>query len=149
MMPATMEPVFRAMSKVQNDMDKTKYILYRSITLLMVYVTPFYVGAFWVAKPFIEVVYGIKWLAVIEPLRILVMCGFFFNIMMPCGRLLDAQNRLTQEMVILVAEFIVVTAACMIGLRWGLTGVAWASYSVASSTPFPSITSPTSHPDSD
>jgi teichuronic acid exporter len=124
-MPATMQPVFRAMSKVQDDLDKTKYMFYRAITLLMVYITPFYVGLWWVAGPFIEVVYGEKWLSVIEPMKIVVIAGFFSNIIFPCGVLLDAQNRLTQEMVVLIARLAVVTAACAIGLRWGPEGVAW------------------------
>jgi teichuronic acid exporter len=125
MMPATMQPVFRAMGKEQGNLDKTKYMFYRAITLLMVYTTPFYVVIWWVAGPFIEVVYGEKWLAVIEPMRVLVISGLFFNILFPCGVLLDAQNRLTQEMVVLIARLAIVTTACLIGLRWGLAGVAW------------------------
>jgi teichuronic acid exporter len=124
-MPAAMQPLFRAMGKMQDDLDQTKYMLYRAITLLMVYTTPLYVGLWWVAGAFIEVVYGEKWLAVIEPLRILVLCGLFFNIMFPCGVLLDAQNRLTQEMVVLIARLVIVSVACVIGLKWGLEGVAW------------------------
>lgn len=124
-MPATMQPVFRAMGQAQDDLDQTKYMFYRAITLLTVYTTPFYVGMWWVAGPFIEVVYGEKWVAVTEPMRILVISGVFFNIMFPCGVLLDAQNRLTQEMTVLIAKLLVVTAACVVGLNWGLEGVAW------------------------
>lgn len=125
-MSATIQPVFRAMSKVQDDLDQTKYMFYRVITLLMVYTTPLYVGLWWVAEPFIGVVYGEKWLAVAEPLSILVMAGFFLNILHPCAVLLDAQNRLTQEMYALIVRLIVTIAACLIGLEWGLNGVAWA-----------------------
>ncbi len=125
MVPATMQPVFRAMSKVQDDLNETKYIFYRSITLLTVYTTPCYVGLWWVAGPFIEVVYGEKWLMVIEPLRIYAIAGLFFNVMFPCGKLLDAQNRLIQQMVVLAARLVIVIAACVVGLRWGLEGVAW------------------------
>lgn len=124
-MPATMQPVFRAMGKIQDDLDQTKYVFYRAITLLTIYTTPFYVGLWWVTAPFIELVYGEKWLGVIEPMRILLLAGLFFNVMFPCGVLLDAQNKLTQEMGVLVAKLLVVTAACVIGLEWGLEGVAW------------------------
>ena len=125
-MSATIQPVFRAMSKVQDDMDQTRYMFYRVITLLMVYTTPLYVGMWWVAEPFIGVVYGQKWLPVAQPLAILVMAGLFLNILHPCAVLLDAQNRLSQEMVALVVRLIVTVAACLVGLQWGLTGVAWA-----------------------
>ena len=124
-MPATMQPVFRAMGKMQDDLDHTKYLYYRAITLLMVYITPMYVGLWWTAEPFIQVVYGAKWLPVSEPIRILVIAGLFFNVMFPSGVLLDAQNRLTQEMWVLIARLFVVLAACYVGLQWGLTGVAW------------------------
>ena len=124
-MSATMQPVFRGLSEVQDDLDKTKYMLYRVITLLMVYTIPIYVILWWLARPFIEVVYGAKWLAVIDPLRILVISGFFFAILFPCSRLLEAQNRLSQEMVMLVARLVVVTVGCVVGLRWGFRGVAW------------------------
>ncbi len=124
-MPATMQPLFRAMGKIQDDLDQTRYLYYRSITLLMVYTTPLYVGMWWTAEPFIAVVYGEKWLPVAEPMRILVIAGLFFTVMFPSGVLLDARNRLTQEMYVLVARLFVILAACYIGLRWGLTGVAW------------------------
>jgi O-antigen/teichoic acid export membrane protein len=125
-MSSTVQPVFRAMSKVQDDLDQTKYMFYRVISLLMVYTMPLYVGLWWVAEPFIQVVYGEKWLAAAEPMRILVISGIFLNIMHPSATLLDAQNRLTQEMFALVIRLIVTLAACVVGLQWGLIGVAWA-----------------------
>ncbi len=119
------QTVFRAMSKMQDDLDQTKYMFYRVITLLMVYVLPFYVGLWWVAEPFIGIVYGEKWLAAAEPLRILSMVSFCFIIGNPCGVVLMAQNRLTQEMVAQTANLVVGVTACIIGINWGLVGVAW------------------------
>ena len=127
-MSATIQPVFRAMSKVQDDLEQTKAMYYRVITLLMVYTTPMYVGLWWIAEPFIGFVYGEKWMAVAEPMRILLMSGLFLNILHPCAVVLDAQNRLTQEMVALVVRLIITLAACLVGLNWGLEGVAWAIF---------------------
>lgn len=119
------QPVFRAMSKVQDDLNQTKYMFYRVITLLMVYILPFYVGLWWVAEPFIGVVYGEKWLPAAEPLRILALAGFFYIIGRPCGVLLMAQNRLIQEMIAQAAILVFTLGACLIGLNWGLEGVSW------------------------
>lgn len=119
------QPVFRAMSKVQDDLDQTKYMFYRVITLLMVYILPFYVGLWWVAEPFIGVVYGEQWLPAAEPLKILSLAGFFYIIGRPCGVLLMAQNRLVQEIIAQAAILIVTLGACLIGLKWGLEGVSW------------------------
>ena len=117
------QPVFRAMSKMQDDLDTTKYMFHRVITLLMAYILPFYVVMWWVAEPFIGVVYGEQWLPAAEPLRILAMAGFFYIIARPCGVLLMAQNRLIQEMIAQAAILIFTLGACLIGLNWGLKGV--------------------------
>jgi O-antigen/teichoic acid export membrane protein len=72
-------------------------------------------------------VYGEKWLPAAEPLRVLALSGFFINIGRPCTALLAAQNKLTQEMVAQLVMLGVVSAACLIGITWGLTGVAWSA----------------------
>ena len=124
--PPTGQAVFRAMSVVQDDLDRTRYILHRTIALLMVYVFPFLIGLWWVAEPFVRVVYGEKWLGSVEPLRIIVLAGVLRTIWIPCGVTLNAQNRLT-EMVIGEAIGLVLTVAVvLVGLQWGLPGVAWA-----------------------
>ena len=119
------QPVFRAMSKIQDDLDATKYMFYRVITLLMAYVLPFYVVMWWIAEPFISVVYGEKWLPASGPLRILAMAGFLYIIARPCGVLLMAQNRLIQEMIAQAAILVFTLCACLIGLNWNLEGVSW------------------------
>jgi O-antigen/teichoic acid export membrane protein len=119
------QPLFRAMSKIQDDTDQTKYMLYRVITLLAVYILPFYTGLLWIAEPFIGFVYGEKWLPAAEPLEILVIAGIFYIISRPCGVVLMAQNRLTQEMVAQAVILVVAVSACIIGLNWGLVGVSW------------------------
>jgi O-antigen/teichoic acid export membrane protein len=129
--PPTGQAVFRAMSVVQDDLDRTRYMLYRTITLLMVYIFPFLVGLWWVAEQFVGVVYGDRWLPIVEPMRIIVLAGVPRTIWIPCGVTLNAQNRLAQ-MVVGEAIGLVLTIALVIGgLRWGLPGVAWAT--VASS----------------
>jgi O-antigen/teichoic acid export membrane protein len=119
------QPLFRAMSKIQDDLDQTKYMFYRVITLLAVYILPFYIGLLWVAEPFIGFVYGEQWLPAAEPLEILAIAGFFYIISRPCSVVLMAQNRLTQEIVAQAIIVIIATAACIIGLNWGLAGVSW------------------------
>ena len=123
--PATGQVVFRALSKVADDIDQSKYIMYRTITLLSVYAFPFLVGLIWVAEPLIAVLYGEKWLPAAEAARIMAIAGFFLTSLRPCTVLLEAQNRLHQEMLVLAVSVVAGIAACVIGLRWGLTGVAW------------------------
>lgn len=124
--PATGPVVFRAMSKVQDDLDQTKYLFYRTITLLTVYISPMLVGMFWVAEPLVQVLYGSKWMGAVEPVQIMVIAGFFLPIGRPSSLVLEAQNRLNQEMVVQAVALVFGIAAAYLGLRWGLNGVAWA-----------------------
>jgi O-antigen/teichoic acid export membrane protein len=119
------QPVFRGMAKVQDDLDQTKYMFYRVITLLGVYILPFYVVMRWIAEPFILVVYGEKWVDAGEPMAILALSGFFYIIARPCGMLLMAQNRLMQELLVQGIILCFTLAVCYLGLQWGLIGVSW------------------------
>jgi teichuronic acid exporter len=114
------------MSVVQDDLDRTKYMLHRTITLLMVYVFPFLVGLWWVAEPFVEVLYGHRWLPAVEPLRILLLAAVMRTIWIPCGVTLNAQNRLTAMIIGEALGLAISIALVLVGLRWGLPGVAWA-----------------------
>lgn len=124
-MPATMEPLFRGMSKVQDDLDQTRYLFHRGVGLLMAYTAPAYAILWWVAPDFIYVVYGEKWSAAGAPMSILALAGFFLNIIYPCGVVLAVCNRLGEEMAAQTINLVMLIAACYIGLDWGLVGVAW------------------------
>ncbi len=126
LMQATMQPLFRAMAKTQDDLDMAKYLFHRAIILLGAYTLPLYVALWWVAEPFVRFVYGDKWVAAAEVMQILLGMGLFLVILGPCGTLLDAQNRLTQEMVVLIVRLGVTLGAIYVGLSWDLAGVAWA-----------------------
>jgi O-antigen/teichoic acid export membrane protein len=124
--PATGQVVFRALAKVADDIPQSKYLMYRTITLLSVYAWPFLVALIFVAEPLIVFLYGEKWRPAAEPARIMAIGGFFLTMLRPCSVLLHAQNRLRQEMAVLVASIVFGLSACLVGLRFGLAGVAWA-----------------------
>lgn len=117
--------VFRALSKIQDNLDQSKYVYYRTITLVMVYTLPFYVGLFWVAEPFILTVYGSKWQQTVIPLQIFTLTGLFRCITNPSGAVIAAQNRLGHEIRIQLEVWAILIAGCVIGIQWGIIGVAW------------------------
>jgi O-antigen/teichoic acid export membrane protein len=123
--PATGKVVFRALSEVADDLAQSKYILYRTITLLSVYIFPFLVGMAWLAEPLIVFLYGEKWLPAAEPTRIIAVGSFLLTSLRPCAVLLEAQNRLRQEMIAVAISAVFAAVGCYVGLRWGLSGVAW------------------------
>jgi hypothetical protein len=54
-----------------------------------------------------------------------VLAGIVRTLSFPCAALFAAQGRLTQEMVALIFTLTVVVVAVIIGVNWGLKGVAW------------------------
>ena len=125
--PAVGKVLFRALSTVSHDLDQSKYMCFRTITLLSVYIFPALVAFIWVAEPLIVFLYGEKWAPTGEPAQIIAIAGFFLTSSRPCYVLLEAQNRLRPLMAIAATLMVVSVVACLIGLRWGLAGVAWSA----------------------
>lgn len=119
------QPVFRSMAAAQDNPDKIKYLFFRMVSLLILYTLPFYVGLWWLAKPFMIVVYGEHWADAAIPLQILAPLGLLYCIGHPCGAVLAATNRLGKEIVVHTITWILVALGCYFGLNWGLKGVAF------------------------
>lgn len=119
------QPVFRALAAEQDNKDKSKYIFLRTVTLLLVYTVPAYITFSWLAEPLITVVYGENWTAAAAPLSILAWAWIFSCFNQPAGALLAAQNKLGSELIVQSTTLALNGLACVVGMKWGLTGVAW------------------------
>ena len=121
------QPVFRAMSIEQDNPDKIKYLFFRMTSLLLLYTLPIYIGLWWLAEPFIIVVYGEHWAEAAIPLQILAPLGLLYCVGHPCGAVLAATNRLGREAVIQAITWAIVGLGCYVSLDqgWGLAGVAY------------------------
>ena len=122
---AVYHPMFRALSQEQDNLDKSRYLYFRALTLVCLYALPFYVGLWWLAKPFVLVVYGAKWQMSAAPLQILALGGLFFAIENQSGAVAAAQNKLSIELRIQMVSWGLMALAIYTGLRFGLNGVAW------------------------
>jgi len=121
------QAIFRALAAEQDNLDKSRYIYYRTIALVAVYTLPLYVFAWWLAEPGIRFIYGDKWLHSAEPLAILATTGLFRCIGNPSGAVIEARNRLSVEIKLNIIAWLILIAGVLHGLQWGLVGVAWAS----------------------
>ena len=119
------DPVFRSLAATQDNLDQSQYIYLRTVMLLAVYMMPLFIGLAWLAEPFIFFVYGPKWIATAEPLAILSIGGLFACIGYPSGAVLAARNWLGREIFVHLTQTVLYSAACVIGIRWSLPGVAW------------------------
>ena len=119
------EPLFRSLATLQDNIDRSRYVYLRTVMLLSVYVTPLFVGLAWLAHPFIAFVYGPKWTNSAAPLAILSLAGPLVCVSNPSGAVLAARNWLGREIFVHLTQTALVAASCIIGIKWGLVGVAW------------------------
>lgn len=118
--------LFRAMAAEQENLDKCRYLFFRSIALVAVYATPFYIGLLWLAEPLIRGVYGEKWIDAAGPLMILAFAWPFWLVNNLSGAVLAAKNWLGYELKVQIASLIITVLAVVIALPYGIDGVAWA-----------------------
>lgn len=128
--------LFRAMASEHDNLDKCRYLFARSIALVAVYATPFYVGLVWLAEPLIRGVYGERWLAASGPLLILTYAWPFWLLGNMSGAVVAARSRLGNELQIQAATLVVTALAVVIALPFGIGGVAWAMVGAAGFTSF-------------
>ncbi|PKM12932.1 MAG: lipopolysaccharide biosynthesis protein [Gammaproteobacteria bacterium HGW-Gammaproteobacteria-3] len=120
------QTVFRALSSTQENLDQSKYIYLRTITLVCVYTFPFYIGLLWLAEPFVTTLYGEKWRLAAIPLQI-----FCISQMLSCfgnasGAVMAAQNMLGTEIKIQSVTFLLVALGCWYGIQQNdIAMVAW------------------------
>ncbi len=124
------QPMLAALSRAQDNKDQSCYMYYRALSLVMVYALPLFVGLWWTAEPFVRVVYGEKWIAVVEPLQVLLLAGIFQCVDNQSGAVSAAQNRLPQEILIQVQSWILVAVACVLTVDHGIVAVAWGTAAV-------------------
>ncbi|HMM46983.1 MAG TPA: lipopolysaccharide biosynthesis protein [Thiobacillaceae bacterium] len=121
------QAIFRALAAEQDNLDRSRYLYYRTITLVATYTLPLYVLAWWLAEPGVRFIYGEKWIGSAEPLTILALGGLFSCIGNPSGAVVEARNRMTAETKLNIIAWTLLVAGVLYGLQWGLAGVAWAS----------------------
>ncbi|HEX7972570.1 MAG TPA: lipopolysaccharide biosynthesis protein [Thiobacillus sp.] len=118
--------LFRAMAAEQDNLDKCRYLFFRSIALVAVYATPFYIGFLWLSEPLIRGIYGAKWVESAAPLFILALAWPFWLMDNLSGAVLAAQNWLDREVMVQSSTIVVTFLAVLIGLSHGIDGVAYA-----------------------
>jgi teichuronic acid exporter len=116
--------LFRALSAEQQNLDKCRYLFFRGISLVAVYVAPFYVGLIWIAEPLIRGMYGPSWVDAAVPLSILAFAWPFWLVDMLSGAVLAAFAWLRREVVVQSMMLIVTCVTIFLGLPYGIAGIA-------------------------
>jgi O-antigen/teichoic acid export membrane protein len=120
------EVLFPAFARLQRDREAIAAIWVRSGRLVAALSLPALAGLAVLAPEFVDVVLGHRWHGAVTVLRILTWVGFLQSLQTLNGPILQALDRTGLLFRYSVVFFLAHLAAFVIGLRWGVAGVAGA-----------------------
>jgi PST family polysaccharide transporter len=123
--------MFPSFSIIQEDKERVASLYLRMTRTIALITFPMMLGLFVTVEPFVLAVFGPQWVAMIPVLRILSLVGMSQSIGTLTGNLYLSQGRADLEF--RIGLFLKTNAilGIVIGLRWGIVGVA-AGYAIAS-----------------
>jgi O-antigen/teichoic acid export membrane protein len=124
--PIITRVAFPTFSKIQDDNLKMRRGYCKIINYISVLSFPLLAGMFVVAPEFISLVYGEKWEPSIFVLQIFCLVGVFKSLGNPVGSALMAKGRADIGFYWNIFATVMVSAAVIVGVNWGLEGVAFA-----------------------
>jgi O-antigen/teichoic acid export membrane protein len=116
--------MFPALSAIQADKKKVKQVFLRANRAIALITFPMMMGLLMVAKPFILTIYGEKWMAVVPILQIFCLEGMGRSVGTTVGWIYLSQARTDIMFKWGLFSGVVRVASIIIGLQWGVVGVA-------------------------
>jgi len=118
--------MFSAMASIQDQTERLRAIYLRAARLIALVTFPLMIGMAVLADLFIVTVFGPPWQDAAAILRILAIVGLLQSVGTTLGWIYTARGRTDTMLRIGAAAGVVYAAAFIIGLRWGVKGVATA-----------------------
>lgn len=118
--------MFPVYSKLQDDDERFRTAYIGTAGIIAVITFPLMIGVCVLADPFIHSVFGTKWMAAVPVIRILAPIGMAQSIVATVGAIYQAKGRTDTLFRWGVFTGILSVGAFMIGLHWGVIGVATA-----------------------
>ncbi len=113
-----------ALSSIQQDIDRVRKAYLRAISIIGLAGFPVMIGLLAVARPFILVFFGDQWVETVPVLQVLCVIGVAQVIGTTVGWIYVSQARTDLMLKWGVASGFVYITAFIIGVRWGIVGVA-------------------------
>ncbi len=139
MIGRVMFPVF---SKLQGDDDRFRHTYLKVVQTIALITFPMMIGLMALSEPFVLTVFGPQWSPVIPLLMILSPVGLLQSIGTTVGTIYQAKGRTDWMFRWGIGVGVVVMIAFIIGLRWGIIGVAAAYAAVTLPLAYPSFAIP-------
>ncbi len=121
---AAYQTLFRALAAERDDRAHCAALYLRTLTLVSFYAVPLYVGLLWVAEPLVVLVYGEPWAPAALPLQVLVLAGPLRIVANLARAVAASHDRLGLEIRIQLETWALLLGGALVGLHWGLSGVA-------------------------
>ncbi len=122
---------FPAFSIVQDENERLRRGFTKSLTYLSLIVIPLFIGLAIIAPELITVVFGQKWSPAILPMQILCIMAAITSISVTVEPLLRSKGRTDIELKFNLVKVALLVPAILIGVKFGILGVAAGISSVA------------------
>lgn len=117
---------FPAFSSIQDNLSRIREVYIKANFFISVITFPLMIGLFTLAPEFVKAVFGTKWINAIPIIRILSIVGLEQSIATTVGLVYLSTGRTDIMFKWNISSLAVVAAAFVIGLHWGIMGVAFA-----------------------
>jgi O-antigen/teichoic acid export membrane protein len=124
--PALNEVAFSAYSRMQDDAAGAATAFAKSVRLIMVAAMPFYLGLAATAEPLVLVALGEKWAEAAPVVHLLALAMPFMTLQILFAPATDARGRPGIAAQTSAIGAMLLPAAFLIGVHWGVTGMAMA-----------------------
>jgi PST family polysaccharide transporter len=121
---------FATFSVIQDEDERLRRGFLKSLSYLSLIFIPAFAGLAIVGPELVKVVLGEQWIPSIVPLQILCLSGILGAMTMTSRSLMRAKGRVDIELKLSLVNLVLHVVALLIGVRYGVVGVAAANASV-------------------
>ncbi len=118
--------MFAAFARVQDQPEKVRAGFEKAVLAVSLVSYPLLIGMLIVAKEFVAVVFGEKWLPMTLPLQIMCIAGVLRSIDPFLNSVITATGFVRHTAFRRLVEFALLAVACYIGVQYGIVGVSLA-----------------------
>lgn len=134
--------MFSALSRIQDEPERIKGIMLRAHRVIGLVTVPMMAGLIVVADPFVRTLFNEKWAGMIPILQVLCLVAIKQPLGSTMGWVFQSQGRTDLQLRWTAINGVITIISFLIGIRWGVMGVAWA-YAIRSYVIwYPSISVP-------
>jgi len=118
--------MFPALSRVQHNLSTVRDAYLRAVRMIASITFPAMLGLWIIAPEFIKIILGSKWLPILYILRVFCWIGAFQSIATTTGWIYLSQGRADLQLKVGAVFVVIYIISFVIGLHWGINGVATA-----------------------